>query len=330
MPMRFRGRSVIARLLVRRVLLGLLTLFLVSIVVFAATQVLPGDAANAILGRSATPERLEQLRAQLHLDRPAATQYWLWLTQALSGDLGTSLVNNKPVADQVVPRIANSGTLLLLVGAFGIPPSIALGIAAAIRRGRRLDNTTSVVALAMAAAPEFVIGIGLIVLLSTVVFHWLPPVSMVPPGRSVLARPQILVLPVLTLVIVCFPYIFRMMRASMIEVLESDYIEMAKLKGISRRRVILLHALPNAIAPTVQVIALTFAYLAGGVVVVEYVFGFPGIGQGLINAVTSRDVPTIQCVVVLLAAFYVAVNILADLIAVLVTPRLRTGTWQRS
>jgi peptide/nickel transport system permease protein len=154
----------------------------------------------------------------------------------------------------------------------------------------------------------------------------LPPVSLVPPGTSVLAQPRILVLPVLTLIIVIFPYIFRMMRASMIEVLESEYIEMAKLKGVSRRRLILVHALPNAIAPTVQVVALTFAYLAGGVVVVEYVFGFPGIGQGLINAVVARDIPTIQCVVVLLAAFYVAVNILADVIAVMVTPRLRTRT----
>ena len=319
-------RNPLARLLARRLPLGLLTLFLVSVVVFAATQILPGDAARAVLGRSATPERLELLRQQLHLDRPAPTQYGLWLSGLLNGDLGTSLVNQQPVADQVGPRIANSLTLLILVGLVGIPPSIAIGIATALRRGRGFDTTISVAALAMAAAPEFVVGIGLIVLLSTVVLHWLPPVSLVPPGTSVLAQPRILVLPILTLVIVIFPYIFRMMRASMIEVLESEYIEMAKLKGVSRRRLILVHALPNAIAPTVQVIALTFAYLAGGVVVVEYVFGFPGIGQGLINAVVARDIPTIQCVVVLLAAFYVAVNILADVIAVMVTPRLRTGT----
>jgi peptide/nickel transport system permease protein len=180
----------------------------------------------------------------------------------------------------------------------------------------------------VAAVPEFVIGIGLIVVFATVLLHWLPPVSLVPPGSSILAQPKILVLPILTLVVVIFPYIFRMMRASMIEVLESDYVEMARLKGLSRRRLILLHALPNAIAPTVQVVALTFAYLAGGVVVVEYVFGFPGIGQGLVNAIVSRDIPMIQCVVVLLAAFYVGVNILADVIAVLVTPRLRTAQWR--
>ena len=322
-------RSVFGRLILRRIALGMLTLLLVSIVVFAATQILPGDAARAVLGRSATPERLVQLREQLHLDRPMVTQYGIWLADTLTGDLGLSLVNNRPVAAQVGPRVANSFMLLLLVGIVGIPPSILLGIFAAVNRGRRTDTAISVVALAVAAAPEFVIGIGLIVLLSTVVFHWFPPVSMVPPGASIFARPKILVLPVLTLVIVCFPYIFRMMRASMIEVLDSDYMEMAKLKGLSAARLVFLHALPNAIAPTIQVVALTFAYLAGGVVLVEYVFGFPGIGQGMVNAVTTRDIPTIQFIVVLLAAFYIAVNILADVMAVVVTPRLRARAWQR-
>lgn len=321
--------SVYARLLVRRAILGILTLLLVSLVVFFATQLLPGDTARAVLGRSATPERLEALRAQLHLDEPAVVQFGRWAGGLLSGDPGTSLVNGKPVAELIGPRISNSLVLLALVGVFGIPPSILLGIYAALRRGRRSDAGVSVVALALAAAPEFVIAIGLIVLLSTVVFHWLPPVSMIRPGTSIMDRPDILVLPVLTLSLVCFPYIFRMMRASMIEVLESDYMEMAKLKGLSPARLIFLHGLPNAIAPTVQVIALTFAYLAGGVVIVEYVFGFPGVGQGLINAVASRDIPTIQCIVLALAGFYVAVNILADVIVVSVTPRLRARAWQK-
>lgn len=321
-------RGTIARLVVRRLLLGVLTLFLVSLVVFAATQVLPGDAARAVLGREATPDRLHALRVQLHLDRPAATQYWLWLSGTLTGDLGNSLANGQPVYRLVAPRVANSATLLLLVGLIGIPPSILIGILAALRRDRAFDAAISVAALAVAAVPEFVIGIALIVVFATVLLHWLPPVSLVPPGSSILAQPKILVLPILTLVVVIFPYIFRMMRASMIEVMESDYVEMARLKGLSWRRLILLHALPNAIAPTVQVVALTFAYLAGGVVVVEYVFGFPGIGQGLVNAIVSRDIPMIQCVVVLLAAFYVGVNILADVIAVLVTPRLRTAQWR--
>lgn len=319
-------RHFVLRLVLRRLLLGLLTLFLVSVVVFAATQLLPGDAAVAVLGRSATPERLQALREQLNLDQPALTQFSHWLTGMLSGDFGISLANQQPILDQVMPRIANSLTLLVLVGLVAVPCSIAIGIAAALRKGGGFDTSVSVTALGMAAAPEFVIGIGLVVLFSTVVFHWLPPVSLVPPGTSVLARPRILVLPVLTLAIVVFPYIFRMIRASMIEVMESDYIEMAKLKGLSRARLVLLHALPNAIGPTLQVIALTFAYLAGGVVMVEFVFGFPGIGQGLINAVTARDIPMIQCVALLLAGFYVAVNLLADIVTVLVTPKLRTGS----
>ena len=323
-------RHPLLRFVVRRLLLGALTLLLVSIVVFAATQILPGDAARAVLGRSATPERLQALRLQLHLDRPALTQYWIWLSGLLSGDLGTSLVTPQAIYALAAPRVANSFGLLVVVGAIGVPLAVAFGIAAAIRRNRPFDTGVSVTALAMAAVPEFVIGIGLIILFATVVLHWLPPVSMVPPGRSIWDNPRILVLPTMTLAIAVFPYIFRMMRSSMIEVLESEYIEMARLKGIAQRRLILLHALPNAVAPTVQVIALTFAYLAGGVVVVEYVFGFPGIGQGLVNAVFTRDIPTIQFIVVLLAAFYVLVNIVADVVAVLVTPRLRTGAWSGS
>jgi len=323
-------RHPLLRFVVRRLLLGALTLLLVSIVVFAATQILPGDAARAVLGRSATPERLQALRLQLHLDRPALTQYWIWLSGLLSGDLGTSLVTPQAIYALAAPRVANSFGLLVVVGAIGVPLAVAFGIAAAIRRNRPFDTGVSVTALAMAAVPEFVIGIGLIILFATVVLHWLPPVSMVPPGRSIWDNPRILVLPTMTLAIAVFPYIFRMMRSSMIEVLESEYIEMARLKGIAQRRLILLHALPNAVAPTVQVIALTFAYLAGGVVVVEYVFGFPGIGQGLVNAVFTRDIPMIQFIVVLLAAFYVLVNIVADVVAVLVTPRLRTGAWSGS
>jgi peptide/nickel transport system permease protein len=296
--------------------------------VFAATQLLPGDAAKAVLGKATTPERLEALRVQLHLDRPALTQYGLWLQSFAAGDPGVSLVNGKPVGDYVAPRLANSLTLLLLTVGIGIPLAIGAGIAAAIGRNGRFDNAASVASLALAAVPEFVIGIGLIVLFATVVFHWLPPVSLVRPGASVFARPQILVLPVVTLVFAIFPYTFRMIRASMIDVLDSEYVEMAVLKGLGKARIILLHALPNAIAPTVQAIALTCGYLAGGVVFVEYVFGFPGIGQGLVNAVTARDIPTIQCITLLLAGFYVGVNILADVIGLLVTPKLRAVRWQ--
>jgi peptide/nickel transport system permease protein len=322
-------QGLLLQLIARRLLLGLVTLLLVSVVVFIATQYLPGDAAQAVLGRSATPERLEALRRQLNLDDPALVQYWRWLSGLLSGDPGLSLANQKPILPQIMPRIMNSLTLLLITALVAIPLAIAAGLYAAFRKESKADNAMTVTALGLAAAPEFVIAIGLIALFSTVVFHWLPPVSMVRPGSSIMDRPQILVLPVLTLTILVFPYIFRMIRASMIEVLDSDYIEMARLKGLSRERIMLVHALPNAMGPALQVIALTFAYLAGGVVVVEYVFGFPGIGQGLINAVTTRDIPTIQFTVLLLAAFYVSVNLIADVITVLITPKLRTSAWRR-
>src|SRR5262249_58156337 len=177
--------------------------------------------------------------------------------------------------------------------------------------------------VAVSALPEFVVAIGLIILLSPVVWHALPAVSLLPPGTYAWDQPKLLILPVATLVIVIVPYIFRMMRAAMIEALESDYVEMARLKGVPEWRIVLVHALPNAIAPTIQVIGLNFLYLAGGIVVVEYVFNFPGIGQGLVYAVDDRNVPVIQFIVVALAAFYVVVNIITDVIALLATPRRR-------
>jgi peptide/nickel transport system permease protein len=318
------------RLIIRRLLFGLLTLFLVSVVIFAATEILPGNAARALLGRDATPDALAAAVARLHLDRPLTTQYGLWLGGILTGQPGNSLVNGRSVLGQVMPRVENSLTLLVLAGLVGVPISLLAGIFAASRRSGFFDNVVSVTALGLAATPEFVVGFFTVIVFATSVFHWLPPVSMVAPGASVLARPQILVLPVLTLVLVIFPYLFRMIRSSMIEILQSDYVEMARLKGVSRGRIIFVHALPNAIAPTVQVIALTFAYLAGGVVLVEYVFAYPGIGQSLIYAIFARDVPVIQFEVILLAAFYVGLNILADLITILVTPKLRARAWQTS
>ena len=199
-----------------------------------------------------------------------------------------------------------------------------LGAVAALRKDGWLDHITSVVVLAVTSLPEFVVAIGLIILLvhraST---HLLPAVSLLAAGHVRVEAPRLLILPVATLVIVIVPYILRMMRAAMVEALESDYVEMARLKGVPQWRVVAVHALPNAIAPVIQVIGLNFLYLAGGVVVVEYVFNFPGIGQGLVYAVNDRDIPVIQFIVLVLAAFYVVVNIVTDVIALLATPRRR-------
>jgi peptide/nickel transport system permease protein len=312
----------------RRILLGVLTLFAVCVVVFLATQVLPGDAAQAVLGRNATPERLQEIRAELHLDQPLLVQFWSWLSGIMTGDPGNSLVSGTQVSEVVYPRVLNSAVLLALTSVVSFPLSITLGIVAALYAGRFVDTGISTVALALAALPEFVVGILLILLLSTSVFHLLPAVSLVPPGTSVFQNPIILVLPVLTLSLVCFPYLYRMTRASVIEVLGSEYIEMARLKGVGTLRLTFVHVLLNALAPVVQVVALTLAYLAGGVVLVEFVFGYPGVGQGLLEAIVARDVPVIQLIVLILAAVYVLLNLLADLIAMLLNPRMSARQWQ--
>ena len=310
-------------LIVRRAAIGVFTLFVVSVVVFAATEILPGNAASAILGRNANPAQLHALELQLHLNRPRVDQYWTWLSGLFTGNLGHSLANGLPVWGYVSPRLINSAVLVLVTGLIGALAGLILGAAAALRKDSSFDHVTSVVALAITSLPEFVVAIALVIVFSTVVVHLLPAVSILPPGVYAWNQPELLILPVATLVIVIVPYILRMMRAAMIEALESDYVEMARLKGVPEWRIVLMHALPNAVAPTIQVIGLNFLYLAGGVVVVEYVFNFPGIGQGLVFAVDSRDIPVIQFIVVVLAAFYVFMNIVTDVIALMATPRRR-------
>jgi peptide/nickel transport system permease protein len=318
-----RDAHPIAHLVRRRVVIGVVTLFLVSVVVFLATEVLPGNAATAILGRNANPARLRALELQLHLNRGLFDQYWVWISDLFTGNLGHSLANGESVWSYTEPRLINSAVLVLVTGVIGALVGVVLGAVAALRKDGWFDHITSVVVLAVTSLPEFVVAIGLIILFSTSVWHVLPAVSLLAPGTYAWSQPQLLVLPVATLVIVIVPYILRMMRAAMVEALESDYVEMARLKGVPEWRIVLMHALPNAIAPTIQVIGLNFLYLAGGVVVVEYVFNFPGIGQGLVYAVDDRDIAVIQFIVVVLAAFYVVVNIVTDVIALLATPRRR-------
>jgi peptide/nickel transport system permease protein len=320
-PRVFRG---VTGFIVRRTLLGILTLFLASIIIFAATQALPGDPARAILGRTATPESLAALREQLNLDRPVTEQYWDWLSGVLTGDLGESLVAGQPVTELLGSRIVNSAFLMLLAALVSVPLAILIGVVSARRRDGPLDHTLSVTTLAVAGLPEFVVGIALVVLFGTTVFTVLPPVSLIPPDSAPWNYPKELILPTLTLVIAVTPYIARIMRASMIEVLESDYVEMARLKGLRERKVVWGHALPNAIAPTIQVTALNLAYLAGGIVVVEFVFAYPGIGAALIDAVANRDIPVVQAVALLIAAVYVVLNLIADVATILVSPRVRT------
>jgi peptide/nickel transport system permease protein len=310
---------------IRRLLLGLIVLIMVSIVVFAATQALPGDPARAILGRSATPQSLAALRLKLHLNQPVFTQYWTWLTGLLRGNLGTSLAAQEPVTTLLRPKLVNSSVLVAVSAIVSIPLSIAIGSWAALKREKIFDTVSSNLLLALAALPEFVVAVVLVLLFATTVFPGLlPAISRIPPGSGPWNYPSALVLPVLTLVIAVAPYVARIMRASMVEVLESDYIEMARLKGLPERTVMIRHALPNALGPVFQVIALNLAYLAGGIVIVEFVFDYTGIGTGLQEAVLNHDLPVVQALAMLIAALYVVLNLLADVATIMVTPRLRT------
>lgn len=310
---------------VRRLLLGVVTLFFASVIIFGATQALPGDAAQAFLGRSATPESLAELRRQLGLDKPITTQYWEWISGVFTGDLGTSLANRLPVTEVIGERLVYSLFLMLIAAVISVPLGVALGAISARRRDGAFDQVTSVVTLGLAALPEFVVGIGLAVLFSTTVFTVLPSVIVTQPGVGPWNYPKELVLPVITLVIAVVPYTARIMRASTVEILESDFVEMARLKGLSERRVLWRHAVPNALAPTFQVTALNLAYLAGGIVVVEAVFNYPGIGLLLVDAVRGRDFPVVQALALLIAGLYVLLNLLADLATIFVSPRLRTS-----
>jgi peptide/nickel transport system permease protein len=312
------------RLILRRLLVSLAVLWVVTLLVFVATLLLPGDPARAILGQQATPDRIAALQHQLHLDAPVWQRYLDWLGGVFTGDLGTSTATQGSVNSLLGGRILASLVLLVAAAVISTPLGLVLGTWSAIRRGRAADHTISGISLVIAALPEFVIGVALIIALSTTVFRIFPSVTLAPPGEPVWNQPSQLVLPVLTLVLVVTPYITRMMRATMTEVLDSGYVEMARLKGIPERTVITRHALPHAVGPVAQVVALQLAWLAGGVVVVEFLFRYPGIGQALIDAVTKRDVGVVQAITLLIAAVYIVVNLLADVVGILADPKLRT------
>ena len=316
----------LAKLITWRVALGLITLFLVSIVIFAATNLLPGDPARAILGPRATPEKLEILREELGLNRPVAARYVSWLGNVAKGDLGTSLAGMKqPVSKVIGRRLYNSFLLVIISALVSVPLSMGIGTYTALKRDTKLDQGATIATLTLSALPEFVIGIVLILVLSTQVFHLLPPISRLDPYSSYLGQLDLFILPVMTLTLAVLPYIVRMMRASTIEVLESEYVSMARLKGVPEPMVMRRHTVPNAVVPAIQGTAMQLAWLAGGIVVVEYLFAYPGIGSALVDAVTNRDYPVIQALSLILAATYVFLNLGADILTILITPRLRTG-----
>jgi peptide/nickel transport system permease protein len=324
----------ITSMVLRRLALGVLTIIMIAIIVYAATTVLPGDAATAILGHSATPKRVESLRLELGLDEPLLTRFWHWATNAIHLDFGNSLgeaapatshgaVASNSVTSLASERIENSAVLVLISAVISTVLGLLTGVYAAYRRDGFFDTVGSVLSLIASALPEFVVAIFCVLIFATGVFTWFPAISVLEPGVSILSEPEKLVLPVLALVIVVTPYMFRMTRGAMIEALDSDYVEFARLKGASTARIALRHALPNALAPIIQVVGLNLLFLAGGIVLVETIFSYPGIGLMLVDAIDGRDVPEIQYIVILLAVFYVLLNIVTDVCVLLVTPRRR-------
>jgi peptide/nickel transport system permease protein len=315
---------ILIRLIGERVALSLLTLLIVSALIFWILEVLPGDVASRIMGRDATPETLALLRAKLHLNDPAITRYLRWLGGMATGDFGTALTSSRPILQILEPRIFN--TVLLAGYAFLIYLPLALipALIQAVRRDRPTDHALSAVTLVLLSMPDFLIATLLLVTF-VVTVPLLPAISLVDQSSTAVEYFRAMTLPAITLAIVMAVYAVRMLRDNLIEVLGSDYVRMAELKGLSRRKVLLRHALPNALVPTLNITALNLAYLIGGVVVVEKVFSYPGFGSLLVDSLQLRDLPLIEATVLIAAAVYIAANLLADIGAILLNPRLRAS-----
>lgn len=325
-PRRLPGAVAWLLWLARRLGLALLTLWLVSVLVFVATSAL-GDPVRAILGReyNSNPGRVAELEALLNTDQPLPMRYLSWLGNLLTGDAGISLANQQPVASLISSNVLNTFVLVLLSAIVMIPLAFGVAMISAGFRRRRPDSIIQTILLTLAGLPEFVIGILLVALFSTTVFTILPAVTINIPGRSPWSNPEAMILPVATLALAVAPYVSRIVRASLLEVIDSDYVELARLKGVPENVVMRKHALLNAIVPGVQVIALQLAWLAGGVVVVETLFSYPGIGLQLVDSVRNHDVPMVQALSMIIAAVYVVVNLIADVVSILLTPRARTA-----
>ncbi|GAA4529296.1 ABC transporter permease [Amycolatopsis samaneae] len=303
--------------LVRRILAGVLVLFLVSVLLFLVTQALPGDVARIILGKDATAEQVAGLRQRLGLDRPVVVQYWHWLSGVCTGELGNSLQNGEPVAGVIGPRMLNSFALGLISMVLILPLSVLIGVFTACHRDSVPDRVFVAVSSLFTALPTFVVGMLLIAFFATSALGVLPGVSNIPPGDLPWWHPAELVLPVTTLTLMGVLYLGRLVRASFIDAMNSEYVEMALLKGLGDRRVLFRHALPNAVAASLPAAGLVAAVTITGVVVVEYVYSYPGLGTGLVGAVNAHDLPVMQACVLILATAYYLFNVLADIFAVM-------------
>jgi peptide/nickel transport system permease protein len=316
------GAHPILTLIAQRIALGILLLLAVSVLIFVGTEILPGDVAASILGQAATPQALENLRAQLGLNDPAYVRYFRWLGGVLTGDLGTALSNRMDIASSIWPRLKNTMFLAFWAAAVSVPLAILLGLIAVRYRNGFVDKTISGLSLSATSLPEFFIGYVLMYFFA-VRLGWFPSVSTVYDTMPFLDRMRAIALPATALTLVVLAHMMRMTRAAILNVMQSAYIETAELKGLTMFEIIRKHAFPNAIAPIVNVVMLNLAYLVVGVVVIEVIFVYPGMGQYLVDHVTRRDVPVVQAVGLIFAAVYIGLNLVADIVAILANPRLR-------
>jgi peptide/nickel transport system permease protein len=312
------------RLALNRLLLGIATLGLVAVAVFLLTDVLPGDMCTAMLGRDARGERLERCRDRYDIDRPAAERFVAWAGAAARLDFGTTYRREIPVAELLAPRLRNTLLLGTSAAVVGIPLALALGVVAGVRRDGPFDLVASGLSLIAMTLPEFVTA-TLLVFVFSIVLGWFPAVTVAPVDAPLVEFLPAIVLPTVVLAFVMVAHILRLVRTNVIDALRSDYARAAELRGVPPGRVVLRHALPNALLPTINVVALTLAWLLGGTLVVEAVFNYPGLGTLLLNAISDRDLPVVQAMALMLAALYLVINLVADLATMLLDPRLRAA-----
>ena len=314
--------SPILPLLGARLALALVTLVIVSFVVFCATQILPGDVAEVLLGQAATPEAVAGLRAAMHLNDPAILRFFRWIGGLVTGDLGVSYANNRPIAQLIAGRLGNSLQLAAATALFAVPIALTLGITSAMLRGSVYDRAVTVATITVISVPEFMVATSA-VLIFAVWLKWLPSLSIARDVSSFAELLRIYAMPVMTLSFVISAQMIRMSRAAVVEALDTPYVEMARLKGASRARIVLRHALPNALGPIVNAVALSLSYLLGGVIIVETIFNYPGIAKLMVDAVATRDLPLIQSCAMIFCFVYLLLITTADIVAILSNPKLR-------
>ncbi|RAX37598.1 ABC transporter permease [Rhizobium tropici] len=315
-------RSEVSILILNRLFIALITLLIVSFAVFFATSMLPGDTASILLGQAATPEAVAGLRKAMHLDEPAILRFLEWLLGLVKGDLGTSYANNMPVAELIGRRLLATLELAAITTLVSVPLALLLGITSAMLRGSYYDRIVTIISIGVISVPEFMVA-TLAVLLFAVYLRWLPALSSISEAHTVFDLVKIYAMPVITLTFVISAQMIRMTRAALIETLKTPYVEMALLKGASRGRMVFRHALPNALGPIVNAVALSLSYLVGGVIIVETIFNYPGIAKLMVDAVATRDLPLIQSCAMIFCLGYLLLITMADIVAILSNPRLR-------